>query len=126
MRNLESGAEAMALHTRVVARTLQASVIRAVYDCSRTVGRLVPVASPVAHKYTARLKDLAVGDPVAIIDTMYDCASDLVDLHREFVLRLIEAAESATHAAASGQRHRNRAPRRAAVTRGLASVTHIA
>lgn len=125
MRTLESGAEAMALHTCAVARTVQASVVRAVYDCSRALGRFVPVPLPAAGETTVRLKHIGVGDPVAIINSVYNCASDLVDLHREFVFRLIEASEAALRPH-TGEEPRGRPDRCAEDTTSLASVTYIA
>lgn len=125
MRTLESGVEATALQTCAVARTVQASVVRAVYDCSQTLGRFVPLASPAPRDDTKRPKYVGVGDPVEIINTVYRCASDLLELHREFVFRLIEASEPALRAHAS-QDHRERPRRRAEAIPGLASVTHIA
>ena len=82
-------------------KTGQAAVAEAVQAWSNAVAKVAP--RPQSIRDLAPLVADTVGDPAAIVDSVYDFAAQLLTLNKQFVHRLLEAAEPATPAKASAK-----------------------
>lgn len=73
-------------------RTGQAATLEAVKNWSETVAKMTPAAP--AAQVPAEFK-AAFGEPSEIIDSVYDFASQLLELNKKFVHDLLEASKAA-------------------------------
>ena len=71
-------------------KTGQAAALDAVQTWRDAVAKLTPQFSSVSDP-----KD-TIGDPIAILDSGYDFAKDLIDLNKEFAHQILDASQT-TH-----------------------------
>ena len=62
---------------------------------SKTLAKVAPAPQPINGLSSFVAETL--GDPIAIVDSAYDFAGQLVTLNKQFVRRLAEAVEPAPH-----------------------------
>ena len=74
-------------------KTGQEATAEAIQAWSNAVAKVVP--TPQSVREVSPFVAAAVGDPTAIVDSVYDFASQLLTLNKQFVHQLLEAAEPA-------------------------------
>jgi len=74
-------------------KTGQEAAAEAIQAWSRAAAKVVP--TPQSVREVPPFVAAAVGDPSAIVDSVYDFASQLLTLNKQFVHQLLEAAEPA-------------------------------
>ncbi|HEU5268247.1 MAG TPA: hypothetical protein VFU35_16175 [Jatrophihabitans sp.] len=74
----------------------QAAAVEAVRTWSNAVSKGVPQGASLPEP-PQRVKD-AIGDPAAIVDSVYDFATQLIELNKNFVHQLLEASKPADDA----------------------------
>ncbi|WP_347349962.1 hypothetical protein [Intrasporangium sp.] len=92
-QDLITSAQAQALET---IRTGQAAAVEAVQAWSQAVAKFTPQVPTLAQVPGAKQ---VMGDPTAIVDSVYDFAAQLMDLNKQFVHSLLQAGAVATEAA---------------------------
>ncbi|MDN5795828.1 MAG: hypothetical protein L0H79_08770 [Intrasporangium sp.] len=93
-QDLITSAQAQALEA---IRSGQAAAVEAVQAWGQAVAKFTPQL-PTAARVPAGAEKV-VGDPAAIVDSVYDFAAQLMDLNKQFVHSLLEAGTAATEAA---------------------------
>lgn len=73
-------------------RTGQSAAIEAVQAWSQAVAKFTPEVPAAAQ--VPGVKE-TLGDPAAIVDSVYDFAAQLMDLNKQFVHSLLEASSTA-------------------------------
>ncbi len=71
-------------------KTGQAAALEAVQTWREAVAKLTPQFSSVSDP-----KD-TIGDPIAILDSGYDFAKDLIDLNKAFAHQILDASSHTT------------------------------
>jgi hypothetical protein len=79
----------------------QEAAAEAVQAWSNAVAKLAP--TPQSIRDLPPLVGETVGDPTEIVDSVYDFAAQLLTLNKQFVHRLLEAAEPAKPTKASAK-----------------------
>jgi hypothetical protein len=74
------------------AKTSQTATLEAVQTWRNAVAKLTPEVPSV---YDPRE---VIGDPAAILDSVYDFAKDLIDLNKAFAHQILEASQITTPA----------------------------
>ena len=82
-------------------KTGQDAAAEAVQAWSNAVAKLAP--APQSIRDLPPLVGETVGDPTEIVDSVYDFAAQLLTLNKQFVHRLLEAAEPAKPTKASAK-----------------------
>jgi hypothetical protein len=81
-------------------KTGQEAAAEAVQAWSNAVAKVAPTPQSVRDLPPF---DAVVGDPTAIVDSVYDFAGQLLTLNKQFVHRLLEAVEPAEQTKASAK-----------------------
>ena len=76
-------------------KTGQDAAVEAIQAMRRTLANITPAPMRSVGDLIPDVGD-TVGDPKAIVDSVYDFAAQLLKLNQEFVHRLLEASESAS------------------------------
>ncbi len=87
MQTPEEALAAMQKQALDAIRTGQAQTLGAVRNWYATVGQ----HSPATPDLSPEMRE-ALGDPAKIVDSVYDFASQLLDLNKEFVHQLLQSA----------------------------------
>jgi hypothetical protein len=82
-------------------KTGQEAAAEAVQAWSNAVAKLAP--TPQSVRDQPPFVAATVGDPTAIVDSVYDFAGQLLTLNKQFVHRLLEAVEPAEQTKASAK-----------------------
>ena len=95
MSNAQESVNVMQNQALEAVRSGQSAAIEALQAWSEAVANLAPkfpaVEVPGAQD--------ALGDPAAIVDSVYDFAGQLIDLNKQFVHSLLEVSQKATKVA---------------------------
>ena len=82
-------------------KTGQEAAAEAVQAWSNAVAKVAP--TPQSVRDLPPFVAATVGDPTAIVDSVYDFAGQLLTLNKQFVHRLLEAVEPAEQTKASAK-----------------------
>jgi hypothetical protein len=82
-------------------KTGQEAAAEAVQAWSNAVAKVAP--TPQSVRDQPAFVAATVGDPTAIVDSVYDFAGQLLTLNKQFVHRLLEAVEPAEQTKASAK-----------------------
>ena len=94
MQTPQEAIAAMQVQALDAIRAGQAASLEAVKNWNEAVAKFTPPApqaAPNLPDIPAQLKD-AVGDPSTIVDSVYDFASQLLELNKQFVHQLLDAS----------------------------------
>jgi Lhr-like helicase len=72
----------------------QTATLEAVQAWRESVAKVTPQTAPVPEVPAEFTQ--AIGDPAEIVDSVYDFAGQLLELNKEFVHKLLAAAQPAT------------------------------
>ena len=95
MNNAQESVTAMQAQALEAIKSGQSAAIEAVQAWSSAVANLAPNVPAVE---IPGVKD-TLGDPAAIVDSVYDFAAQLIDLNKQFVHSLLQVSETAVKSA---------------------------